>query len=86
MNRYFNGFVWMCFSQMMLAACGNPAPADQQKETERIHESTSPLIEKESRYAEMLKKFKAVSFDTLKVYYNYDDKKFKGKELVRIVP
>ena len=81
MNKFFNGFVLMCFWQMVLTACGNSAPSDQQKETERVHESNSQAVEKESRYAEMLKKFKAVSFDTLKVYYRYDDKKFMGKEL-----
>lgn len=81
MNRYSVGFVLIFFLQSMLTACGNSASKDNQEETERIHESTSPVAEKESRYAEMLNKFKMVSFDTLKVFYSYDNKKFKGKEL-----
>lgn len=81
MNRYSVGFVLIFFLQSMLAACGNSSSKENQEEAERIHESNSPAVEKESRYAEMLKKFKAVSFDTLKVYYRYGDKRFLGKEL-----
>lgn len=81
MNRYFVGFVLIFFLQSMLTACGDSTSKEDEKEAERIHEPNTPVVEKESRYAEMLNKFKAVSFDTLKVYYDYDDKKFKGKEL-----
>ncbi len=81
MSKYFYGFVLMFFLQSMFTSCGNSAPVENQKEAERIHESDSPVIEKESRYADLLKKFKEVSFDTLKVFYSYDDKSFQGKEL-----
>ena len=41
----------------------------------------NPVPVKVSKYADLLKKFKLVSFDTLKVYYRYDDKRLDGKEL-----
>ncbi|AEA45635.1 hypothetical protein [Fluviicola taffensis] len=48
---------------------------------ESVQEIDSSAFEKKSRYEELLKKFKPISFDTLKVFYEYNDKHFLGKEL-----
>lgn len=53
------------------------------KEEGSVQKTDSSFIRKKSVYDELLKKFKPISFDTLKVEYEYatKDKKFRGTEL-----
>lgn len=67
-----------------LIACGNKNNSGKQpKKEEVVQKADSSSLDKKSNYAAILEKYKFVSFDTLKVYYNYDqnDKRFSGKEL-----
>jgi hypothetical protein len=53
------------------------------KEEGSIQKTDSSSVEKERNYVDLLKKYKAVSFDTLKVCYSEEEKNnpFFGKEL-----
>lgn len=67
-----------------LMACGGKNTSSKQiKEEKVVIKSDSSSLEKKSAYAGILEKYKLISFDTLKVYYNYEekDKRFSGKEL-----
>ncbi|WP_341907514.1 hypothetical protein [Fluviicola taffensis] len=62
---------------------GSNPKKELSKEEGSVRKTDSSFIEKKSVYDELLKKFKPISFDTLKVQYEYatKDKKFRGTEL-----
>ena len=69
---------------VFLSCSSNSNPKkNHSKEEGSVQKTDSSLIQKKSVYDELLKKFKPISFDTLKVGYEYDtkDRKFWGTEL-----
>ncbi len=87
MNKQALHFGWILWLVGFLAACGSSdstavPDTEAAKKDSVISENTAKEIKREpSKYDELLKKFKPISFDTLKVFYNYEDKHFSGKEL-----
>ena len=69
--------------QGLFLSCSSNPPKDIPKEEEPVVNADSSLLQKNSAYAELLKKFRPISFDTLKVTYQYEtkDQRFKGTEL-----
>lgn len=86
MKSYYQ-FIAILFLYCSLTACGGDSPETKNSSGYRDGKPSvavdSSGVEKESAYSEILKKFKPISFDTLKVYYTFDqnDKQFSGKEL-----
>ena len=67
------------FLLTMLTSCGNSTTPKAVPDKEPLVDAVS--WETKSVHAETLKKFKALVFDTLKVFYDYGSKAFSGKEL-----
>lgn len=71
--------------QGVFSSCnsGSNPKKEGTKEEGSVQKTDSSFVQKKSVYDELLKKFKPISFDTLKVEYYYDtkDKKYLGKEL-----
>lgn len=69
---------------IFLSCSSNP---DSERSIPKVEESVqktdSSAFEPKNNFAAILSKYRAISFDTLKVYYTYDekDKRFSGKEL-----
>ncbi|TSJ47917.1 hypothetical protein [Fluviicola chungangensis] len=83
MKRTNFAITLLILSQGIFLSCSSNAKKDTPKADEPVTQVDSSLFQKESVYAELLKKFKPISFDTLEVTYEYDtkDKRFKGQEL-----
>jgi hypothetical protein len=82
MNK--NQFPFVIFLVGFLIACGGKTVSEKQAIDEKVVEKADlASIETKSAYSVIIGKYKLISFDTLKVYYNYDDndKRFSGKEL-----
>lgn len=83
MKRTNYAITLLILLQGIFPSCSSNAKKDTPKANPSVMQVDSSLVQKESAYAELLKKFKPISFDTLEVTYVYDtkDKRFKGKEL-----
>lgn len=85
MMKYYYTIPLIFLLSGIFSSCNsNPDKKNElSKEEESVQKTDSSLIQKKSVYDELLKKFKPISFDTLKVEYQYDtkNKKFQGTEL-----
>jgi hypothetical protein len=84
MSKIYFKLGWIMLFVGCLTACGsNSTPPKQIEKEEVLIKTDSLLIEKQTGYEGLLKEFKSISFDTLKVSYSYEEKNnpFFGKEL-----
>lgn len=76
---------WIFLLQGFFLSCSsNPdRERDIPKAEGSVRKTDSSALGSKSNFEVILKKYKAISFDTLKVYYTYDEKdtRFSGKEL-----
>lgn len=88
MNKSLFHSLWIASFFGTLVSCGNStsinAPETEGKKKDAavlVETATSSVLLKPSKYEDVLKKFKLISFDTLKVYFESEDKFYEGKEL-----
>ncbi|MDF3026116.1 MAG: hypothetical protein K0S23_423 [Fluviicola sp.] len=86
MNKFPFQVFGIIFLQVFFSACGeNPVTTRKNKSSEeefaKQADSSFSSHYKKSAYDDVLKKFKIISFDTLKVFYDYENNLFEGKEL-----
>lgn len=85
-KTWYNSF-WTFFLAGFLLACGNSTVTDaapsKNEAQEPVPVENTHVPAPSGKYADLLKKFKPISFDTLKVeyYYGMKGKKYLGTEL-----
>lgn len=83
-KTWYNSF-WTLFLAGFLLSCGNSTVTDaapsKNEAKEPVPVETTHVSAPPGKYSDLLKKFEPISFDTLKVYYSYNGKRFEGKEL-----
>ncbi len=84
MKKSLFQFILLSLLAAFLTACGSDlAPKKETMEEEALQVVDSSSIKKTNDFESILRKYKTISFDTLKVEYADDenDKRFLGKEL-----
>jgi hypothetical protein len=83
MKQLYDTIALIFLLQGMLISCNSNSKPKKElsKEEGFVQKTSSSFVDKKSAYSEFLKKFKSISFDTLKVDYDYEDETFLGMEL-----
>lgn len=84
MDKVCRHIIWVFVFQLFLVGCESPSKQKKSKESLAVESAQlvdSAAVEKKSNYESILKKFKRISFDTLKVYYDSEESFFSGKQL-----